>query len=352
MKNLISHKPGFQEKYNAIGRKDSLYEGVFITAVKTTGIFCRPSCRARKPNIENVIFYDTAQQALQNGYRPCKICKPMEKQDETPEHIKKIIKELHQNPYLRIKDFDLRERGIEPSQIRRWFKSHHNMTFHGYQRLLRINTAFSGIKKGEAISNSAFDSGFESLSGFNESYRSVFGQSPTHTIDKSVLNIVRFTTPIGPMFACASNTGICLLEFTDRRMLETEFSDLSQRLNAVILPGENSHLEHVQSELQEYFSGERKIFTVPLHTPGTKFQQSVWNVLQDIPYGETRSYTQQAIALGKPKAIRAVGSANGHNRVAIIIPCHRVIAANGSLAGYGGGLHRKKWLLDFEKATL
>lgn len=344
-------KLSFREKYNAIGKKDSLYEGVFITAVKTTGIFCRPACRARKPKVENVIFYDTAQQALQNGYRPCKICKPMEKQDETPDYIKVIIKELHQKPFLRIKDADLRQREIEPSQIRRWFKKYHNMTFHSYQRMLRINTAFSDIKKGEAISNSAFDSGFESLSGFNESYRSFFGESPSQTIDKSVLNIVRFTTPIGPMFACASNKGVCLLEFTDRRMLETEFSDLCKRLNAVILPGDNLYLDNVQSELQEYFSGQRKKFTVPLHTPGTEFQKSVWKILKDIPYGESRSYTQQAIALGKPKAIRAVGSANGHNRIAIIIPCHRVIASDGSLAGYGGGLHRKKWLLDFEKTN-
>ena len=346
------NKLTFQEKYNALGRKDSLYEGVFITAVKTTGIFCRPSCRARKPNIENVIFYDTVQQALQNGYRPCKVCKPMEKQDETPDYIKFLIKELQQNPYLRIKDADLRQRDIEPSQIRRWFKKHHNMTFHAYQRMLRINTAFSGIKKGEAISNSAFDSGFESLSGFNESYRSIFGESPTQTADKSVLNIVRFTTPIGLMFACASNKGLCLLEFTDRRMLEAEFADLCKRLNAVILPGENKYLDQVQSELQEYFSGRRKKFSVSLHTPGTEFQQTVWNILHDIPYGESRSYTQQAIALGKPKAIRAVGSANGYNRIAIIIPCHRVIASNGNLAGYGGGLHRKKWLLEFEKKNI
>ena len=340
----------FQEKYAAIGRKDSFYEGLFITAVKTTGIFCRPACRARKPKAENVIFYDSALAALQDGYRPCKVCKPMEKMDETPDYIKSIIKELHENPYLRCKDDDLRQRDIEPSQIRRWFKKHHNMTFHAYQRMLRINTAFNSIKKGESITDSALNSGYESLSGFNEGYRSIFGIPPTSSNEKSVLNIVRFTTAIGPMFACASTKGICLLEFTDRRMLETEFKDLCKRLNAVILPGENPHLDHVQSEVQEYFSGKRKEFTVPLDTPGTTFQTSVWRILRKIPYAETRSYKQQAIALGNPKAIRAVGTANGGNRVAIIIPCHRVIGSDGRLAGYGGGLHRKKWLLDFEGA--
>ena len=344
-------KLSFLEKYNAIGRKDSFYEGIFVTAVKTTGIFCRPSCRAKKPKPENIIFYNTSQEALQNGFRPCKICNPMEKLGETPDYVKGIIKELHQNPYIRIKDYDLRQRAIEPSQIRRWFKKHHNMTFHAYQRMLRINSAFNSIKKGETITNSAFNSGYESLSGFNESYRSIFGEPPTNANEKSVLNIVRFTTPIGPMFACAGSKGICLLEFTDRRMLETEFKDLCKRLNAVILPGENPHLDQVQAEIQEYFLGKRKIFTVPLHAPGTEFQKSVWKILQEIPYGETRSYKQQAITLGNPNAIRAVASANGHNRISIIIPCHRVIGSDGSLTGYGGGLHRKKWLIDFEKAN-
>jgi len=342
----------FQEKYDVIGSQDSSYEGIFITGVKTTGIFCRPSCRARKPRVENVIFFDTARIALQHGFRPCKVCKPMEKLAETPEYIKEIINELLQNPYLRIKDDDLVQRGIQPSQIRRWFKKHHNMTFHAYQRMLRINTAYTSINEGETVINSAFNSGFESLSGFNESYRTIFGGPPTSANKKNVLNIIRFTTPLGPMFACASNQGLCLLEFTDRRMLETEFKDLNKRLNAIILPGENNHLDQMQIEIQEYFQGSRKKFTIPLHTPGTNFQEKTWKNLMKIPYGETRSYKQQAIALGNFNATRAVASANGKNRISIIIPCHRVIGSDGSLTGYGGGLHRKKWLLEFERSNL
>ena len=134
-------------------------------------------------------------------------------------------------------------------------------------------------------------------------------------------------------------------------MLETEVKDLRKRLNAVILPGENPHLDHVQSEIQEYFSGKIKRFTIPLHIPGTDFQKFVWKMLQETPYGKTRSYKQQSIAFGNPKAIRAVASANGHNRISIIIPCHRVIGSDGSLTGCGGGLHRKKWVLDFERAN-
>lgn len=344
MKNELT----FQDKYDAIGKQSKLFEGVFITAVKSTGIFCRPSCRARKPKPENVVFFDTVREALQHGFRPCKICKPMENMDETPSYIKSIIAGLNESPYLRIRDADLRKKGIDPSQIRRWFKKYHNMTFHAYQRMLRINSAYNEIKKGATITNSAFGNGYRSLSGFNDSYRSVFGGPVSESKGRTIINIVRFTTPLGPMFACATEEGICLLEFTDRKMLETEFKDLRRRLNAVILPGENDHLVRVQSELSEYFEGKRRHFTVALHTPGTDFQRSVWRVLQEIPYGETRSYKQQAIAIGNPSGVRAVASANGQNLVSIIIPCHRVIGSDGHLTGYGGGLFRKKWLLDFE----
>jgi len=339
----------FKEKYTTMINKDPSFEGVFITAVKTTGIFCRPVCTARKPKPENVVFYDSSQEAIFNGYRPCQVCKPLERANETPDYIQQLIKELSVNPYLRIRDYDLKQRNIEPSQLRRWFKKNHNMSFHAYQRMLRINSAFHKITVGESVTATAFDSGYNSLSGFNDGYRSVFGNAPTQSKDKVVIHIIRFTSPLGPMFACATVQGVCLLEFTNRKMLETEFKDLCKRLNAVILPGDNKHLIRVEKEIKEYFEGNRKEFTVPLHTPGTVFQQMVWKALRNIPYGQTQSYKQQAIHMNKAKAVRAIASANGHNRISIIIPCHRVIGENGNLTGYGGGLPRKKWLIDFEK---
>ena len=140
-------KLSFKEKYNAIAQ-DSLFDGIFVTGVITTGIFCKPSCRAKKPKIENVIFYDKPEEDIKNGFRPCKICKPMNLADETPDYIDAIISELHKNPYEKIKDYDLKQRNIEPSKIRRWFKAHHNMTFHSHQRMLRINKAYNQIKSG------------------------------------------------------------------------------------------------------------------------------------------------------------------------------------------------------------
>ena len=339
----------FEDKYQAIVRKDPQFEGLFITAVKTTGIFCRPVCTARKPKRENVEFYQSVEEAINHGYRPCKVCKPMEHADGTPEQIQNILKELDQDPFLKIKDYDLVKRGIEPSQVRRWFKKHHGITFHAYQRLMRINTAYQNIHDGASITDSAFDTGYESLSGFNDRFSAIFGSSPSRSQEKQVINIVRFTTVLGPMFACATDRGLCLLEFTNRKMLETEFKDLAKRLNAVILPGQHPILDETQQQIQDYLEGSRKRFNIPLHTPGTEFQNEVWNILQDIPYGSTRSYKQQAEILGNAKAVRAVATANGMNRIAIVIPCHRVIGENGDLTGYAGGLARKKWLLDHER---
>lgn len=214
--------------------------------------------------------------------------------------------------------------------------------------MLRINTAFKKIKNGESVTAAAFDSGYESLSGFNDSFRAVFGISPSESREKQILDLIRIETPLGPMIACANEKGICLLEFTDRRMLESELKELARCLNASISPGENDHFDRLKIQLQQYFEGTRKGFDLPLCSPGTEFQQKVWKQLQTILYGSTRSYKEQAIAIGNPDAVRAVARANGMNRIAVLIPCHRVIGSNGKLTGYGGGLWRKKYLLDIE----
>lgn len=151
------------------------------------------------------------------------------------------------------------------------------------------------------------------------------------------------------MIAGATEDGICLLEFADRRILKSEYIKLTKLLNATLLEGKNRHLSLLRKELAEYFDGSLKVFSVPVVIPGTEFQQSVWRELLNIPFGSTRSYHEQAESLKNPGAIRAIATANGRNRISIIIPCHRVIGSDGSLTGYGGGLKRKKWLLDHER---
>ncbi len=165
----------------------------------------------------------------------------------------------------------------------------------------------------------------------------------------NVIDATSFGTPLGEMTVCATGKGICLFEFSDRRMLNTEFSDLKKHLKSEIRIGENKFFPVLKRQMLEYFEGKRKEFDLPLHTPGTEFQNKVWQELIRIPYGRTRSYLEQAKTLGDPKAIRAVAGANGANRIAIIIPCHRVIGSDGSMTGYGGKVWRKKWLLEHEQ---
>src|SRR5690606_1773651 len=152
--------------------------------VKSTGIFCIPRCTARKPKPENVTFYDSTREALQHGFRPCKVCRPMEPAGEIPAAIKHLLKELQDQPEMKIRDFHLRDRGLEPSYVRRWFKKYHHMTFHTYQRMLRINGAYEKITKGGSVTQAAFDSGYESLSGFGTGFQTLFGKNPSHSGDK------------------------------------------------------------------------------------------------------------------------------------------------------------------------
>lgn len=345
----ITDNRTIKKYYDALVAKDEQFIGTFFVGVKTTGIFCISICTARKPKFENVEFFTEAKELLQHGYRPCKVCKPTENANETPDYVLKAMDMIKQKPMEKVKDWHLRENGLSPERIRRWFNKNYGITFQAYQRMLRINNAFQNLQKGKKVTDSAFGSGYESLSGFGYTFKKIMGDAPEKSKDKNIILITRFGTPLGPMFACATEQGICLLEFTDRRMLETEFHDLQKKLNAVILLGENEHLVQVKKEMGEYFSGKRKTFDVPLHTPGTEFQNLVWENLHHIPYGSSNSYQTQANRINKPKAVRAVARANGMNRVSIIIPCHRVIGKDGSLTGYGGGLERKQWLLEHER---
>ncbi|WP_298320285.1 bifunctional transcriptional activator/DNA repair enzyme AdaA [uncultured Aquimarina sp.] len=349
---LITENKTIERYYKALLERKENFVGIFFVGVKTTSVFCIATCRARKPKLENVEFYTTFKEALDNGYRPCKICKPTENANEAPEPVEKAITLVKQNPKEKITDDQLRKLAISPEVVRRWFKKNYGMTFQAYQRMYRINNAFQELKKGKNATHTAFDSGYESLSGFGYTFKKVIGASPQKSTGGNVILISRLTTPLGPMFVCATEKGICLLEFVDRRMLETEFKDLQTRLQAQIIAGENEHIKQTKKEITEYFEGKRKVFEVALETPGTDFQNTVWHSLQQIQYGQVTTYQQQAEKIKNPKAIRAVASANGNNRISIIIPCHRVIGKDGSMIGYGGGIERKQWLLTHERENM
>lgn len=346
---LITNRKKIEMYYQALLERKQSFVGIFFVGVKTTSVFCIATCRARKPKKENVEFYTTFKEALDNGYRPCKVCKPTENANQAPEQVEDAIALVKENPKEKITDSQLRQKGISPEVVRRWFKKNYGMTFQAYQRMYRINNAFQELRQGKNTTHTAFDSGYESLSGFGYTFKKLVGKSPKQSKSENLILINRLTTPLGPMFICATDNGICLLEFVDRRMLETEFKDLQKLLSANIISGENQHIKQVKKEIAEYFEGTRKTFDVNLETPGTDFQNKVWTASQEIEYGTTTTYQKQAEKIDNPRAIRAVASANGYNRIAIIIPCHRVIGKDGKMTGYGGGIERKKWLIEHEK---
>ncbi len=330
---------------------DRAYDGVFFTAVKTTGIFCRPACPARKPRPENVEFFATVREAMFAGYRPCKRCAPLRTQGTQPDWVAGLIARLDASPEARIRAADLRAEGIDPGSARRWFKAHYGMTFSAFCRARRLSGALATIRRGGSVDDAVFESGYLSHSGFRDAFTRTFGATPGRgeSIDSVALTWIE--SPLGPLIAGADDRGVCLLEYSDRRMLETQIATLARRLRRPLVPGEHHALEQLRSELEEYFGGRRTRFEVPVNAPGTPFQERVWGELLLIPHGETRSYEQIAVGIGAPKAVRAVGRANGMNRVAIVIPCHRVVGKDGTPTGYGGGIWRKQRLLELERGA-
>lgn len=260
--------------YRALLERDASFDGLFLVAVRTTGIYCRPTCNVRKPKRENVEFFAGSAEAAER------------------------------------------------------------------------------IRAGGKVVEAAFESGWESLSGFADSFRRASGRAPKRGAARVRIVTSRVETSFGPMIAGAVDAGICLFEFADRRMLATQYERLRARLGAELYPGDHPHLAALADQIGEYFAGRRAAFDLPLVLAGTPFQETVWRELMTIPSGAVRSYAEQARRIGRPEAVRAVARANGDNRIAILIPCHRVIGADGRLVGYGGGLWRKRYLLDLEaKAT-
>jgi AraC family transcriptional regulator of adaptative response/methylated-DNA-[protein]-cysteine methyltransferase len=340
--------PSVKEMQRAYVQKDASYDGIFFLGVRTTGIFCRPSCPARKPRPENVNYFSNVREALFAGYRPCKRCRPLDTSGRPPEWVVRALA-LADGTEERIKDSDIRALGIDPFRIRRYFQKHYGMTFQAYCRARRMGEALNQLRGGASLDDVIFGNGYESHSGFRDAFSRTFGRPPGANNGADCIVVSWLESPIGPLLAAANNRGVCLLEFTDRRMLETQFRTLKKLFSGAIVPGKNAHLNKLQEEIEKYFAGGLKQFSVPLVYPGTPFQERVWNELLRIPYGQTRSYEELAQRMGVAGAQRAVGHANGANRIAIVIPCHRVVNKDGKLGGYGGGLWRKQYLLALEQ---
>jgi AraC family transcriptional regulator, regulatory protein of adaptative response / methylated-DNA-[protein]-cysteine methyltransferase len=348
----MQRMPSLTTMTRVVDERSPGYDGIFFVAVRTTGIFCRPSCPSRKALPRNRQFFRTIKEALFAGYRPCKRCRPLDVNGKPPDWVERVLVELESDPSVRWRDADLRKRAIDPVRARRYFVQNYGMTFQAYCRGRRMGAALARIRDGATVDTAAQESGYESNSGFRGAFAKAFGLPPGKGRQQDCLKVAWAETPLGPLVMAANDDGLCMLEFTDRRMLPTQCQVLQRRLNCAVVPGMNEILEQTRTELDAYFAKTLRQFTVPLVFPGSEFQVAVWNALLTIPYGTTWSYEQLAIHVGTPRGSRAVGHANGQNRIGIIIPCHRVVNKDGKLGGYGGGLWRKQFLLDLERGFL
>lgn len=341
--------PPRAEMERAFSRRDPEYDGIFFIAVRTTGIFCRPSCPSR-PNPENVEFLPNLKACLFAGYRPCKRCRPEHVDGTPPDWVAQLTRRIEASPDCRVSSADLLELGVTPERARRWFNAHYGMTFSAWCRAHRLGSAFTQLRNGADLDDATLGAGFESHSGFRDAFQRTFGDSPGRArVHGERIVAALLESPLGPLLAATRDAGLCLLEFSDRRMLETNLAEMRRQFGCAVVPGQHSLLEQLRHQLAEYFAGTRRDFTLALEPRGTAFQEKVWAQLRTIPHGETWSYDLLAHAIGQPTAQRAVARANGANRISILIPCHRVIGKDGTLTGYGGGLWRKRLLLELER---
>jgi AraC family transcriptional regulator of adaptative response/methylated-DNA-[protein]-cysteine methyltransferase len=328
----------------AFMRRDRSWDGRIVGAVKTTGIYCKPSCPARRPKREHVEFYASGEEARAAGFRPCLRCKPDEvgRDREAIAAAVKLIERAEETPCLA----DLAKAvGYAPNHFQRLFKRDLGVSPAEYARALRNRRTEQALKTNGRVTDAVYDAGYQSPSGFYDDAKERLGMTPSAWRDGGRGETIRWTTfdsPLGQMLIAATSKGICRLTFDDR---EASLKRLFPK--ATIVKDEGSLRELVEGAL-EAIERPRAMPDLPIDVAGTAFQEAVWRELRKIPAGETRSYAEIAAAIGAPKAVRAVGSANGDNHVCVLIPCHRVIRSDGSLGGYGGGIERKKKLLASE----
>jgi AraC family transcriptional regulator of adaptative response/methylated-DNA-[protein]-cysteine methyltransferase len=346
---MLFEKPDHDTLYDALIRRDPAHEGLHFVCVTSTQVFCRLTCSARKPKSENCIFEDSIAACLSAGFRPCKRCRPMLHHGGADPVVTGLVEALEADPGRRWSEQDVIARGHDPSTVRRAFNRRFGMSFLEMARLRRLGSGADSLSGGERVIEAQLDAGYGSGSGFRAAITRLFGTAPAALRGQALLKADFLETPIGIMVAISDDHALHLLEFADRPALSSEIMRLQARQKQGVMLGKTHIIEQVRDEIAGYFDGQGTGFTVRLAGHGSTFERDVWRALRSIPAGETRSYSRIASDLGRESAVRAVARANGANQIAIIIPCHRVIGADGSLTGYGGGLWRKRWLLEHER---
>ena len=347
---MLFDLPNDDALYDALVARDDRYDGRVFVCVASTGIFCRLTCPARKPLRENCSFQPTVGACIEAGFRPCKRCHPVAAAAGSDPTVKALVAALDADPARRWSEPDLAHMGYDLSTVRRAFKRHFGMTFLEMARQRRLREGFETLVVGGSVMNAQLDASFESPSAFRAAFARLLGCAPSELRSDALMKATWIPTPLGDMIAVSSPSHLHLLEFIDRKGLPAELKKLLSATPGGIGLGHNGPSEQATAELADYFAAKSARFETPLaNTHGTAFYRKVWSALQTIPAGETRSYGDIARQIGQPTAVRAVARANGSNQIALMIPCHRVIGADGSLTGYAGGLWRKQKLIEIER---
>jgi AraC family transcriptional regulator, regulatory protein of adaptative response / methylated-DNA-[protein]-cysteine methyltransferase len=342
------------QRWGAIVTRDSAHNGEFVFAVSTTGVYCRPSCPARRPRRENVQFFSHPQQAEQAGYRACLRCRPKSLSgDPQSDGVKEICRYIEQHL-----DEPITLHGLgkafhqSPFHLQRRFKAALGITPREYADSCRLRLLKRNLQAGDNVTRAMYDAGYGSSSRLYERTASQLGMTPDKYRRGAIAAAIRYTcvdSPLGRMLVAATDRGICAIQFaeSDEELLE----GLKHEFPFAQRKADDGGLKSWVNALLSQMRGREGHASLPLDIRATAFQRRVWRYLQSIPFGATRSYSQVAKAIGQPRATRAVARACATNRIAVAIPCHRVVREDGTMGGYRWGMERKKALLAIEQKS-
>lgn len=341
-----------EEYWQAVCDRNSQYDDRFIVAVRSTGIYCLPSCPSRQPRRENVVFFSAPIEAKKAGFRACKRCNPDRILPKEPylDLIQQVALTISENANFSPTLSQLANKfNFSPYHLQRTFKRLVGVSPKQYAEACRRDRLKKQLKQGETVTQALYSAGYSSISSLYERTSEQLGMTPiTYQNGGNAMQIsyAIASCSLGYLLVASTQKGICAVKLGDRAdSLET---DLQQEFSSATLLQDNDYRQHWIEQILNFLSGNEPHIDLPLDICGTAFQQQVWQALQKIPYGETRTYQEIACAIGKPKAVRAVGSACGANPVALIVPCHRVLKSDGGLGGYAWGSDRKEKLLKQE----
>lgn len=343
-----------ESHWQAVITKDARFDGQFVFAVSSTGIYCRPSCGSRRPRREHVSFFQLPAQAEQAGFRACRRCHPraarlVDPQVKMAERVCRLIEEAEgESVTLAALSEQL---GVSSFHLQRTFKNVMGISPRHYAETWRVNKFKQGVRKGEAVTSAIYDAGFGSSSRLYESASAQLGMTPA-TYGKggrgAMIKYAIVDSPLGRLLVAATDKGVCSVMLGD--VDESLEADLQREFPAAEICHDEKQLRSAARTIVSHLQHKTPHLNLPLDIRATAFQRQVWEQLRAIPYGETHSYSEVAKAIGQEKAVRAVARACATNPVALVIPCHRVIREDKSLGGYRWGLERKKKLLESERA--